>query len=389
MIAAPLQIGHSGNRCEALPKDAIGRPFTITHTNGVHRTLVHFCAHTGGNGVKPLMRAELFPATFDKPMTAYTFQVLKNFELHNLESKQSAYDYCGSLMRLTDNAFPAENVTPGFNMDKNMTRQLPEELRHLNQERLTLDGNFHCNKAKKTSKNSDPNDTSLYIGKAHFPEQAAQKAYLARAPKSQEARNNVLQQKSTCNYLKAVNNQDKEKFKNMEVTGVVNTQCSHVFVRASVDLEFGERFVNVDAALAHALRQKMATGATGEFKLQLEVDVASVDRVTSYDIACQYSVKVVERFERSFPDLVPIIKKMRWAVPALHVQGHEAGCLYAYSTAYMLATGHSHGETAEQYWPELNQLGPKIRQMNYGHRQDEIIKHHNDWNHKKMCKIGT
>lgn len=75
----------------------------------------------------------------------------------------------------------------------------------------------------------------------------------------------------TCNYLKAVNNQDKKKFKNMEVTGIVNTQCSHVFIRASVDLEFGERYgsifsdlvhtidcvylryVNVDAVLAHAL----------------------------------------------------------------------------------------------------------------------------------------
>ncbi|KAJ6529952.1 hypothetical protein DFH09DRAFT_1093763 [Mycena vulgaris] len=428
MIGPALQIGHNGEQCGALADDAVPRAFTITHTNGVHRTLVHFCAHTKEDTVDRLMHARLFPATFDTPLTGYTFQCMKEFQLHNLESKQSAYDYCGSLMRLMDNVFAAESAseifenfirsahlwsvlttekrggqlhnvdvviphrregTPvvlcpacpeaSFNMDKNMPQDIPTNLRHLRQARLTIDGNFHCNKNKKTSKNSDPTDTSLYTGKAHFPEQTTQKEYLANAPKSQE--------KSTCNYLKAINNQDKKKFKNREVTGIVNVQCSHVFVQSSVDLEFGERFVNVDAALAHALRQTMAGGVKGKFSLELQLETGTVDRVVSYDIACQYHVKVVERFRLSFPDLVPLVEKMRWAVPAVHVQGHQDGCIYEYSTAYMIATGHFHGETAEQYWPELNQIGPKVWQMNYGHRQDTIINHHNDWNHKKMAKI--
>ena len=149
------------------------------------------------------------------------------------------------------------------------------------------------------------------------------------------------------------------------------------------------RFVNVDASLAHALRLHMAAGSKGKFKLDLQMDIESIDRVMSYDVACQYHVNIVPRFERSFPDLVPIVKKMRWAVPALHIQGHQASCMYSFSTAYMEATGHFHGETAEQYWPELNQIGPKVRQMNYGHRQDTVINHHNDWNHKKMAKIGA
>lgn len=42
--------------------------------------------------------------------------------------------------------------------------------------------------------------------------------------------------------MKAVKNQDKKKFKNMEITGIVNVQCSHVFINASVDLQYGEKY---------------------------------------------------------------------------------------------------------------------------------------------------
>jgi hypothetical protein len=49
-----------------------------------------------------------------------------------------------------------------------------------------------------------------------------------------------------------------------------------------------------------------------------------------------------------------------------------------FGTAYMECVGHFYGETAEQYWPEANQLGPLIRQMNSGHRHDTLIFHHGD-----------
>lgn len=59
------------------------------------------------------MRARLFPATTQDPRTAFSFAVLKQFHLHNLESKKAAYDYLGALRRLTDNAFTAD-VSVGF-----------------------------------------------------------------------------------------------------------------------------------------------------------------------------------------------------------------------------------------------------------------------------------
>lgn len=146
------------------------------------------------------------------------------------------------------------------------------------------------------------------------------------------------------------------------------------------------RFANSDYALAMALRNHKP-GAKFEFKLKIEVN--DVDEAATYDIACEYFVHLEKRFEKHFPDQLNSVKKMRWGVPALHVQGHQDACTYLFGTAYMECIGHFHGETAEHYWPEANQLGPHMRQMNLGHRQDTIINHHGDWNHKKTMKMGV
>ncbi|KAJ7743476.1 hypothetical protein DFH07DRAFT_964111 [Mycena maculata] len=286
-----------------------------------------------GDRVAQLLNARLFPCTFSEPKSAITFNALKQFQIHHLESKVAAFDYCGSLRRLSDNAFtssvpdmyenfircshmwgvlvtqirtgqahgigallphrPANNTMvycptcpePGFNMDQKML-VLPAHLKHLNQQRDTIDGNFHCT---KSNKNSDPNDRSLYKGAGFFPTDEDLNEHLAKVPKS------------NCNYLKAVNNQDKKKFKNMPITGIVNIQCSHVFIKASVDLQLGERYANVDLALARAIRQKLAEGYKGDVQFRFEVD--SIDQVGSYDAACQYSVNVISRFEEYFPDV--------------------------------------------------------------------------------------
>jgi hypothetical protein len=234
---------------------------------------------------------------------------------------------------------------------------------------------------------------SLCKGHGQFPLDSEYKEYLASIPVSTEVRDNLAHihrliqshQKSTCNYLKVVNKQDKKKFKNMAITGTVNVQCSHVSNMSCADLQLGERFgesdthfcsvlifhrfANSDYSLATALRQHTGRGPM-TFEFRMEVD--DVDEMTTYDIACEYTVHLEERFAKHFPDLLDKVKKMRWGVPALHVQGHQDSCMYLFGTSYISCIGHFHGETAEQYWPEANQLGPHVRQMNNGHRQDTV-----------------
>jgi hypothetical protein len=107
MLGHVIQLGHHGGPCLA-PSNPL--MFTIVHGNGVHATKLAFCGckELPINKAPQLMRSRLFSATAKDPSTAFTFSVLKEFSLHNLESKKAAYDYLGALLRLTDNGFTAD-----------------------------------------------------------------------------------------------------------------------------------------------------------------------------------------------------------------------------------------------------------------------------------------
>jgi hypothetical protein len=81
-------------------------PFTVVHTNGIHNTSVRFCCCESSDRVIQLIRSDLFPATTEQPETAFTFQALKEFQMHHLQSKANAFDWIASLRRLTNNVCP-------------------------------------------------------------------------------------------------------------------------------------------------------------------------------------------------------------------------------------------------------------------------------------------
>lgn len=100
-----IHFGHGGHQCPNASPDTDVH-FNIIDTNGIHNTKVQFC------GCSPsllrheqLLKMALFPATLRRPATAFTFRVLRQFHLLHVESKTAAYDFVGTLRRLTDNAF--------------------------------------------------------------------------------------------------------------------------------------------------------------------------------------------------------------------------------------------------------------------------------------------
>ncbi|KAF8127298.1 hypothetical protein K438DRAFT_1646519, partial [Mycena galopus ATCC 62051] len=104
-----LQLGHNGGPCANSMADV---PFVVTAETGVHALRIRFCGDWPtdpkeriGNHVTQLLNARLFPCSFEETASAITFNTLKQFQIHHLESKVAAFDYCGSLRRLTDNAF--------------------------------------------------------------------------------------------------------------------------------------------------------------------------------------------------------------------------------------------------------------------------------------------
>ncbi|KIM36002.1 hypothetical protein M413DRAFT_20657 [Hebeloma cylindrosporum] len=418
---ASVNLGHCGRPCPS--QHAANLKFTIIDINGIHQTKIRFCSCEGFPiRTEQLMRAKLFPATMTQPTTAFTFPVLKQFHLLHLEGKLSAYDFIGALRRLSDSAFPQRiaDPSPQFRLIMRIWRFLTAtkhqgqahgidlllphrrqgnlivycpsclELyvnmepgtateysfkRHLIQTQHTADGNHHSN---KYAKNTDPDDVSLYEGRAYFPNDVEYREYIKNLPKN-------APEKAPCDHHNVHTKQNRKKIKNMDITGVVNIQCSHVFIKSTADLQLGEKHGNVDYALDHAI-----LNTKPRFVSELYLAFVRIcDHVFSYDNTCSLCVNAVSRFNKHFPGEAEFVENIRWLIPLLHVQNHKDNCTYLYSSAYVRGAGHFHGETTEMPWVELNQLAPQTRQMNNGHRQDTIIDHHSHWNWMKTSNMAS
>jgi hypothetical protein len=99
-----IQLNHRRSPC----LDPNIRDFTIHHTNGTHRVKLSFCgcrSHIIGNShVAQLFNQRWMPATWKRPRTAFSFALLNQFHVLNLQSKCNLYDFYCTLKRYTNNA---------------------------------------------------------------------------------------------------------------------------------------------------------------------------------------------------------------------------------------------------------------------------------------------
>lgn len=80
---------------------------TIVDKSGVHLMCIRYCKCPGAvSHDKQLFQMGMFPASFNRPKTAFTFTVLDDFLLDNLECGTSAMNYYSKLRWLTDSIFP-------------------------------------------------------------------------------------------------------------------------------------------------------------------------------------------------------------------------------------------------------------------------------------------
>jgi hypothetical protein len=205
---------------------------------------------------------------------------------------------------------------------------------------------------------------------------------------------NVLQ-KSICNFMTAVNAQDKKEFRGNDETGMILLGCPHGMVESCVDMYFGERCV------ASGLRQSIIIGiltniprrfAYSDFAFARALDTRSLEDipvVLSYNCVCSYSVNAQSRFTTHLPRHALTVARTIFTIDSLHVHDHQDRCIYLYSTYYKEGVGHFHAVQVEQFWSENNQIGPQTRQMNLGNRHDKITQSCADSNLKKVTKIGT
>jgi hypothetical protein len=106
-----------------------GNPIiTVIDRSGVHEIGVSWCrCPEAPERDMQLMMAGLFPATFHNPKTAFTFRVLEDFHLDNLECKTTPSQFFSRLRRFTNDEFP--NTVPVRSVGTSASGRLTGRLR--------------------------------------------------------------------------------------------------------------------------------------------------------------------------------------------------------------------------------------------------------------------
>lgn len=100
------QLGHPIGEICLNPERTYNDVFTVVDINGIHSVLIRFCNCEHSHGQPhylQILRFGWFPSTVKFPRMAFTFRLLKMFQILSFESKAMVNEVNETLRRLTDN----------------------------------------------------------------------------------------------------------------------------------------------------------------------------------------------------------------------------------------------------------------------------------------------
>ncbi|KAK7038932.1 hypothetical protein VNI00_010323 [Paramarasmius palmivorus] len=378
-----IQLGHSKGTTCCNPK-RLRSGFVVVDMHGVHEdVLVNKCecmdVSEAGELWEQLLRYGLYPATVEDPRTAFAFPVLSHFHTLTLHGKVSLYDYYHALEALTDGSGVSEvkdryeafirvmrqwrflKLLKRGGIGNDPTRELVDV-----KEGELLDA---CFRLKRRNISSEKKDPGLYTGLAYYVPQPDYQEWMKSVPEQKET--------SSCNSLAAVQQANTKYNRGYATTGAILCLCArHEMVEpnGTVDTSRGEKYMYSDYAVGCS--QRHSNGA--------------LLRILCYDIACQYSKKFFERMERLLVAARIGIHRDRWkfAVPKLHIQGHERRCQENFALNFILGAGQTDGEGIERHWANLGPIATSTKEMGPGHRRDTLDDHFGHWNWMKTVRLG-
>ena len=107
-------LGHGGNAC---PVGSL-RQLVIIDTNGWHKVQVGFCkcgiSNISHEEYRQLLRERWYPASFNRPKTAFTFDLLETYHKITLQGKLNLYDFYHSIMQKSDNQGRSKPLVSGL-----------------------------------------------------------------------------------------------------------------------------------------------------------------------------------------------------------------------------------------------------------------------------------
>lgn len=110
----------------------------------------------------------------------------------------------------------------------------------------------------------------------------------------------------------------------------------------------------------------------------------------SYDIACQWHVKLFQR-ARIYPPNVFVGQEphvVDFLIPKFHLPAHIPQCQLTYSHNLIPGVGRTDGEAPERGWARTNRLAYSTREMGPGSRRDTMDDEFGDMNWTKWVDLG-
>lgn len=119
-------------------------------------------------------------------------------------------------------------------------------------------------------------------------------------------------------------------------------------------------------------------------------DTSLKEVTVSYDISCQWSVKLMQRLKLLPESLNTTFDSvdLDFAIPKLHINGHKNSCWSRFGFNYRPGVGRTDGEGIERRWSDMNHAATSTKEMREGHRQDVLDDVCNDSNYRKAIDLG-
>lgn len=125
--------------------------------------------------------------------------------------------------------------------------------------------------------------------------------------------------------------------------------------------------------------------------LKKAIDRGIVNCTQSFDVVCRFGINYIVRISTGEYRLISpeqLAKaKITFAVPDMHIRGHDPACADVYGLKFMEFVGRFHGEGVESMWALLNWLQEIVRASGFGARRDLLTDHFLHWNEQKFRKM--
>ncbi|TFK79956.1 hypothetical protein K466DRAFT_504721 [Polyporus arcularius HHB13444] len=402
-----FQLGHDGGPCPC-PGDTTRR-LVVGDVSGIHEVQIRFCECLDESEEftytwVQVFRQGWFPATTNRPATAFTFRMLNAFQELNFQGKTSLYDYWKSLERITDNSGSGPSLVlshvvrlwrhltalkraarahdptgpegtkegdlavecpacphPGKNLPDDWERA-PPGVRWLYTLFLMVDANFRAK-----LKDRGLTDCELGSGWSYYVEQKKFKAHVATIGSQNDT--------SSCSAEhKAIQNANLRR-QSYIASGVGAVLCArHAMVRKTAvgDLPNGEKYLIMDYLV---------------FSTILGVVLMLL---ISYDIACQWHKKLPRRALHELPAHIRTDiseKEIRYAIPKKHIRVHGPNHS-RFSFNFIRWVGRTYAEGIESHWAHMNPVALAAKEMAPGMRREHMDDHWGGWNWQKILGFG-